>query len=452
MDETERVKFDVIGLCETKRWNLLSCTWRNGAGVFLGSRKDNSTTGRIGFVVAPHLTPEIQQVSFPSHRIGVLDLQLDKKTRVTVIQIYAPTVDKDEADHTDFYDEVRETAAKCRSYYKIIAGDFNAYVGPKRPYEAFIGPHSLEEWNEAGERLASFRETSHFYYGNSRFQKAKNRRWTYISPNGVHRHELDRILCKRKVFTDVAVVPSFQTGSDHRLLRAKFHFDNTRALLDRMAHRRPPPAILDAEAAERLAEMNDFKELDAIDEDYDKLVAAIITIRDSCRKRKPSHIILRITEETLQLLKKRRNLKRTTHSHLEMTLLNRLCREKVARVHEEFTRKRLMAAAESRTSIRLAARNIAEYRHVIPCLKDSEGKKITSRLGMEAVIKEYYERLFRSSTATAPGRMLTPRLENTLPFTPSEVRHALESMPSGKCSGGVASSNSLENFQYRPLA
>ncbi|KIH69139.1 hypothetical protein ANCDUO_00520, partial [Ancylostoma duodenale] len=304
MDETERVKFDVIGLCETKRWNLLSCTWRNGAGVFLGSRKDNSTTGRIGFVVAPHLTPEIQQVSFPSHRIGVLDLQLDKKTRVTVIQIYAPTVDKDEADHTDFYDEVRETAAK--------------------------------------------------------------------------------------------------------------------ALLDRMAHRRPPPAILDAEAAERLAEMNDFKELDAIDEDYDKLVAAIITIRDSCRKRKPSHIILRITEETLQLLKKRRNLKRTTHSHLEMTLLNRLCREKVARVHEEFTRKRLMAAAESRTSIRLAARNIAEYRHVIPCLKDSEGKKITSRLGMEAVIKEYYERLFRSSTATAPDRMLTPRLENTLPFTPSE--------------------------------
>ncbi|KIH44806.1 hypothetical protein ANCDUO_25165 [Ancylostoma duodenale] len=71
-----------------------------------------------------------------------------------------------------------------------------------------------------------------------------------------------------------------------------------------------------------------------------------------------------------------------------MTLLNRLCRERVARVHEEFTRKRLMAAAESRTSTKLAARNIAEYRHVIPCLKDSGSKKITSRLGMEALIKE----------------------------------------------------------------
>ncbi|KAL6731506.1 hypothetical protein Aduo_002365 [Ancylostoma duodenale] len=118
-----------------------------------------------------------------------------------------------------------------------------------------------------------------------------------------------------------------------------------------------------------------------------------------------------------------------------MTSLNGLCRERVARDHEEFTRKRLMTAAESRTRIKLAARNIAEYRHVIPCSKDSEGKKITSRLGTEAVIKEYYERLFRSSMATAPGRMLTPLLENTLPFTPSEVRHAVESMPSGKCSG-----------------
>ncbi|KIH68571.1 hypothetical protein ANCDUO_01092 [Ancylostoma duodenale] len=117
-----------------------------------------------------------------------------------------------------------------------------------------------------------------------------------------------------------------------------------------------------------------------------------------------------------------------------MTLLNRLCRERVARDHEEFTRKRLLAVAESRTSIKLAARSIAKYRHVIPCLKDSVGKKVTSRLGMEAVIKEY-ERLFCSSIATAPSRMFTPRLENTFPFTPSEVRHAMESMPSGKCSG-----------------
>ncbi|EYB98251.1 hypothetical protein Y032_0133g1799 [Ancylostoma ceylanicum] len=193
MEETERIEFDVIGLRETKRRNPLSCTWKHGAGVFLGSRRNKSTFGGIGFIVAPRLVQNIRRVS------GVLDLQLDKKTKVSVIQIYAPTPDKDEADHADFYDEVRETAAKCRSYYKIISGDFNACVGPKRPYEALIGPHSLEERNEGEERSASFCETSHVYHGNSRFRKAENRGGTYVSPNRVHKHELDHILCNRTI-------------------------------------------------------------------------------------------------------------------------------------------------------------------------------------------------------------------------------------------------------------
>ncbi|KAL6724210.1 hypothetical protein Aduo_019117 [Ancylostoma duodenale] len=124
-------------------------------------------------------------------------------------------------------------------------------------------------------------------------------------------------------------------------------------MLHRMAHRRPSPTILDAKAAERLAEMHDFEELNARDEDYDKLVAAITTIRDGCRKKKPNHIISRITEETRQLLEKMGNLKRITHRHLEMTLLNRLCRERVAKHREELTRKKRMAAAQSRTSIKL---------------------------------------------------------------------------------------------------
>ncbi|EYC00678.1 hypothetical protein Y032_0113g347 [Ancylostoma ceylanicum] len=100
---------------------------------------------------------------------------------------------------------------------------------------------------------------------------------------------------------------------------------------------------------------------------------------------------------------------------------NRICRESVAQDHEAFRRKRRMTAAESRTSIKLTARNIAECRHVIPCLKESEGRKVTSRLGMEATVEKYYERLLHSFMTTSPGRLLTQRLEDTLPFTPSEV-------------------------------
>ncbi|EYB85833.1 hypothetical protein Y032_0290g1548 [Ancylostoma ceylanicum] len=436
MKESERIKFDVIGLCEMKRKKSLSCTWSNGTGVFLGSRKENSTSGGIGFIVAPGFLHKIEQVSFPSHRIGILNLRMNKNTKISLIQVYAPTADKDEIEHADFYDELRAVVRKCRSYYKVIAGDFNAYVGPRRKYDAFLGPHSDERWNETGERLASFCETAHFYHGNSRFQKPRERRWTHISPNGLFKHELDHFLCNHKIFTDVAVVPSFQTGSDHRLLRAKLHFDKTKATLERMAQKTPSPTILDVEAAQRLAESKDFGEMNDLDEDYEKLEAAIADIRKTCRKKKPNHVTSRISEETRQLLEKRRNLKRTVNNHLEMTLLNKLCRERVTKDHKEFTERRLRAAAESRASVKTTARSIAEYHQTIPCLKDSKGEKVTSRYGMETLIKEYYEELFRSSTPAAHIEIpLLERRYSILSFTSSEIRHAVDLMPNGRCGG-----------------
>ncbi|KAL6734402.1 hypothetical protein Aduo_004945 [Ancylostoma duodenale] len=68
-------------------------------------------------------------------------------------------------------------------------------------------------------------------------------------------------------------------------------------MLDHMALGRPPLTVLNVEVAERLAEMHDFEELDAIDEGYDKLVAAITTIRGAYGKKKPNHSTSRITEE-----------------------------------------------------------------------------------------------------------------------------------------------------------
>ncbi|KAK6749261.1 hypothetical protein RB195_001704 [Necator americanus] len=50
----------------------------------------------------------------------------------------------------------------------------------------------------------------------------KNHRWTWESPNGTARAEIEHILTNRRwCLYDVAVTPSFSKCSDHRLLRAK---------------------------------------------------------------------------------------------------------------------------------------------------------------------------------------------------------------------------------------
>ena len=223
MEETKRVKYDIIGLSETKRKEKLQATWADGSGVFIGARLTGSTSGGVGFIVAKHVLPQARSVRFLSHRIATLEVAVTKKRTALIVQVYAPTLDADDATHEDFYDELRDAIRSVPAYYKIVIGDFNARVGPRTGAEAFIGSESSETRNDSGERLASFCETNHLFHCNSFFKKSMDRRWTHAGPGGTHRHELDHILCNRRCFTEVGVVPSFNTGSDHRHLRANFH-------------------------------------------------------------------------------------------------------------------------------------------------------------------------------------------------------------------------------------
>ncbi|KAE9412367.1 hypothetical protein Angca_003875, partial [Angiostrongylus cantonensis] len=94
------------------------------------------------------------------------------------------------------------------TFFKVIIGDFNAKLVPRKsPEERHIGTHGLE-WNEQGERLSEFIMATETIHGNSQFQKPHRQRWTWESPNGVYHNEIDHINVNRNFcLTDVAVVP-----------------------------------------------------------------------------------------------------------------------------------------------------------------------------------------------------------------------------------------------------
>uniref|UniRef100_A0A7I5EDK1 Uncharacterized protein n=1 Tax=Haemonchus contortus TaxID=6289 RepID=A0A7I5EDK1_HAECO len=83
--------------------------------------------------------------------------------------------------------------------------------------------------------------------------------------------------------TDVAVVPSFNTGSDHRLVRGRFYLDCGLVRLTRIRSRQPCPTILDEDAVTRLAKEESFEVMDDIDADYENLVQTVTAIASSCR-------------------------------------------------------------------------------------------------------------------------------------------------------------------------
>ncbi|XGW05879.1 hypothetical protein V3C99_016328, partial [Haemonchus contortus] len=192
------------------------CTWTDRTSVFLGARKKSSTSGGGWFPSVSELL-QARERNVPRAPTRQLTAYLSRNSRVNIIQAYAPTANSDEEQHDNFHDQAEELVLRQRGYV-VVKGDLNARVGSRKHGEVFIGPHSAEERSEPGERLASFCELHHLYHGDSQFFKAPRKRWTLISPNGQHCHEFDHILCNRKIMTDVAVVPSFNRGSDHRLL------------------------------------------------------------------------------------------------------------------------------------------------------------------------------------------------------------------------------------------
>uniref|UniRef100_A0A0K0D3V2 Craniofacial development protein 2-like n=1 Tax=Angiostrongylus cantonensis TaxID=6313 RepID=A0A0K0D3V2_ANGCA len=70
------------------------------------------------------------------------------------------------------------------TFFKVIIGDFNAKIGPRRSSEEhYIETHGLE-WIEQGERRYKFAIATKTIHGNSKFQKHRPQRWMWESQNG----------------------------------------------------------------------------------------------------------------------------------------------------------------------------------------------------------------------------------------------------------------------------
>ena len=79
--------------------------------------------------------------------------------------------------------------------------------------------------NEAGQRLIGFCQENTLVIANTLFQQHKRRLYTWTSPDGRHRNQIDYILCSQRWRSSIQSAKTRQgpdCGSDHELLIAKF--------------------------------------------------------------------------------------------------------------------------------------------------------------------------------------------------------------------------------------
>ena len=99
-------------------------------------------------------------------------------------------------------------------------GDFNAQIGKRtNPMETATGKFGLGLRNERGDTLVEWATLREYTIMNTMFQKKAGSRWTWKSPNGLTKTDIDYILTNRPdIVTDVTVINQVNIGSDHRLV------------------------------------------------------------------------------------------------------------------------------------------------------------------------------------------------------------------------------------------
>ncbi|KAK6729243.1 hypothetical protein RB195_006346 [Necator americanus] len=225
MMQAKKIKYGVIGLTETRRRHPLNAVYETGEELFLGTFGSRGVGG-VGVPVNTSMAKNIDYFEQLTSRIGSLRMRRCGATpALTIFVAYAPTSSYEEEEVEAFYMDLEKFYREDHAFYKVIIGDFDAKVGPRRtPGEFHTGTHDLK-WDEQGERLSEFIMTTKTIHGNWKLQKPSSLRWTWESPGGRYRNEIDHIIVnKRFCLTDVAVVPKFYTGSDHRLLRGSISF------------------------------------------------------------------------------------------------------------------------------------------------------------------------------------------------------------------------------------
>ena len=109
---------------------------------------------------------------------------------ITIIQVYAPTSNAEEAEVEWFYEDLQDLLELTpKKDILFIIGDWNAKVGsqelPGVTSRFDLGVHN-EEWK----RLIEFCQENALVIANTPFQQHRRRLYTWTSPDGQHWNQL----------------------------------------------------------------------------------------------------------------------------------------------------------------------------------------------------------------------------------------------------------------------
>ncbi|KAK6746253.1 hypothetical protein RB195_012393 [Necator americanus] len=141
-----------------------------------------------------------------------------------------------------------------------------------------------------------------------------------------------------------------------------------------------------------------------------------------------------ISKTTKELLERRRALRLDPNaSHIERLVANTSCRKALQEDLMKYRQKKILKAAQRRTSLKKCRRDLREYNIPLATLLSEDGTRTSSCREMKIITERFYSNLFRPSTPMSS--LIIPTGEAPPRILSSEVRVAIKSMKPGTAPG-----------------
>ena len=190
-----RVNVDILGISELK-WTGMGEFNSDDHYIYYCGQESPRRNG-VAIIVNKRVQNAVLGCNLKNDRMISVHLQ-GKSFNITVIQVYAPTSNTEEAEFEWFYEDLQDFLELTpKKDVLFIIGDWNAKVGSQET-PGVTGKFGLGMQSEAGQRLIEFCQENALVIANTFFQQHKRRLYTWTSPDGQHRNQIGYILCSQR--------------------------------------------------------------------------------------------------------------------------------------------------------------------------------------------------------------------------------------------------------------
>ncbi|XP_045541562.1 craniofacial development protein 2-like [Papilio machaon] len=397
----EEIKWDILGLSELRRFGdgIVDC-----GKYILHYKGETPGLYGVGFMIKKKYAKNIVEIKGVSERIALLNIKLPlnkgKDETWSIIQAYSPTEsDKKEdiAKIENFYKDLQTTIDSC---YKniIVMGDFNGQIGECQTGENYtIGKFGFGSRSNNGSRLISFALENKLSILNSFYNKKKAKKWTWMSPNGLYKNEIDFILSnKRNVFKDVTTLNNFNFNTDHKMVRGTLtaNYRKSRKFQNKyipVANASNNDMLLNNITS---ALKNIDKVSNSVQEKYNYLLKALTTETKRTNletKRSISCEAKKLLEERKILLSKEKD----KETRKKISELSKKINEQIRKDRKTKRTRNLQKHIEKTGGIKKAIKELDAQKEWMPSAKSKEGKYCTGRSEIIKIATDYYKNLYK---------------------------------------------------------